>query len=93
MSASSYASDLIRSMRSKLRDAGHGGLLLRSEDAIAWERQLNTVLALVEELEAESTMLANGLEARMRAEERGGRPRLRLVSSNDDGPDHGGSAA
>lgn len=91
MSTSSYASDLIRSMRSKLRDAGHGGLVLRSEDAIAWERQLNTVLALVEELEAESTMLANGLEARMRAEARGGRPLLVLVVSNDNG--HGGGTA
>lgn len=86
-----YASDLIRSMRSKLRDAGHGGLVLRSEDAIAWERQLNTVLSLVEELEQESTMLANALESRMRADERGGRPRLFVVASNDDG--NGGSAA
>lgn len=91
MNVRSYATDLIRDMRAKLRDAGHGGLVLRSEDAIAWERQLNTILALVEELESESTMLANGLEARVRAEERGGRPRLVLVSSNDDS--HGGGSA
>ena len=93
MKHSAYASDLIRSMRAKLRDAGHGGIVLRSEDAIAWERQLNTVLALVEEMECESTMLANGLEARMRAEARGGRPVLVLVVSNDNDGHGGGTAA
>lgn len=93
MNPKSYASDLIRSMRAKLRDAGDGGLVLRSEDAIAWERQLNTVLALIDEMAAESTALANALEARMRAEEWGGRPRLRVISSVDSGPDDGGSAA
>ena len=61
MSVKPYASDLIRSMRGKLRDAGHGGLVLRSEDAIAWERSLNTILALVEELEEEKTSLERRL--------------------------------
>lgn len=93
MKLETFASDLIRSMRAKLRDASHGGLVLRSEDAIAWEKQLNSVLAAVEEMEADNVSLANALEARVRADERCGRPMLRLVSSNDDGPDHGGSAA
>lgn len=88
-----YASDLIREMRGKLRDAGHGGLVLTREDAIAWEQQLVSALAAVEELEAENTMLANALEARVRAGERFGQPRLMVVVSNDDGPVGGGSAA
>ena len=92
MSVKPYASDLIRSMRGKLRDAGHGGLVLRSEDAIEWERSLNTILALVEELEEEKTSLEHRLDgaSRERAEAENivqFRPRRRfhVVTSPNDG--------
>ncbi len=97
MSVKPYASDLIRSMRGKLRDAGHGGLVLRSEDAIEWERSLNTILALVEELEEEKTSLERRLDGASRERTEAEnivqfRPRHRrfhVVTS----PNDGGSAA
>lgn len=89
MTMERYASDLIRDIRAKVKSGAHGGLRLSSEDAIAWEQKLNTALAALEEVEAENIMLSNALEARMRAAERGGRPRLALVTDNGDG---GGAA-
>ena len=97
MSVKPYASDLIRSMRGKLREAGHGGLVLRSEDAIAWERSLNTILALVEELEEEKTSLERRLggassqrsEAENIVQFRPRRRRFHVVTP----PNDGGSAA
>ncbi len=87
MTMEKLASDLIRAMRASVKTGTNGGFWISSEDAIAWEKQLTTALAAVEEMEAENVMLGNALEARMRAAERGGRPRLALVSDNGDGGD------
>lgn len=96
MSVKPYASDLIRSMRGKLRDAGHGGLVLSSEDAIAWEQSLNTILALVDELEEEKTSLERRLgdaSSQRKADENivQFRPRRRFHVVTP--PNDGGSAA